>query len=108
MRTCIVIGSGIAGIASSIRLSKLGYGVTVYEANNYPGGKLSSFQQGDYRFDAGPSLFTMPMFVDELFELCGENPRDHFEQGALPRAVTADDSDRLPRGDVEVNVPKRP
>ena len=78
MRTCIVIGSGIAGIASSIRLSKLGYGVTVYEANNYPGGKLSGFKQGDYRFDAGASLFTMPMFVDELFELCGENPRDHF------------------------------
>ena len=83
MRTCIVIGSGIAGIASSIRLSKLGYGVTVYEANNYPGGKLSSFQQGDYRFDAGPSLFTMPIFVDELFELCGENPRDHFNYSKL-------------------------
>lgn len=78
MRTCIVVGSGIAGIASSIRLSRQGYSVTVYEANAYPGGKLSEFQQGAYRFDAGPSLFTMPMFVDELFELCGENPRDHF------------------------------
>jgi len=78
MRTCIVIGSGIAGIASSIRLSKQGYKVTVYEANAYAGGKLSEFKQGAYRFDAGPSLFTMPMFVDELFELCGENPRDHF------------------------------
>jgi phytoene desaturase len=78
MRTCIVVGSGIAGIASSIRLSKKGYQVTVYEANAYAGGKLSEFQQGSYRFDAGPSLFTMPMFVDELFELCGENPRDHF------------------------------
>jgi phytoene desaturase len=78
MRTCIVIGSGIAGIASSIRLSKMGYDVTVYEANSYPGGKLSEFKQGAYRFDAGPSLFTMPMFVDELFELCGENPHDYF------------------------------
>jgi phytoene desaturase len=86
MRTCIVIGSGIAGIASSIRLSKLGYGVTVYEANNYPGGKLSGFKKGDYRFDAGPSLFTMPMFVDELFELCGENPRDHFNYIKLDEA----------------------
>jgi phytoene desaturase len=78
MRTCIVIGSGIAGIASSIRLSRQGYKVTVYEANAYAGGKLSEFKQSAYRFDAGPSLFTMPMFVDELFELCGENPRDHF------------------------------
>lgn len=37
MRTCIVVGSGIAGIASSIRLSRQGYSVTVYEANAYPG-----------------------------------------------------------------------
>jgi phytoene desaturase len=83
MRTCIVVGSGIAGIASSIRLSKQGYKVTVYEANAYAGGKLSEFKQGAYRFDAGPSLFTMPMFVDELFELCGENPRDHFNYTKL-------------------------
>jgi phytoene desaturase len=33
---------------------------------------------GEYRFDAGPSLFTLPFLVDELFTLCGENPRDHF------------------------------
>ena len=26
----------------------------------------------------GPSLFTMPHFVDELFSLAGENPRDYF------------------------------
>ena len=33
---------------------------------------------GDYRFDAGPPLFTMPEYVDELFHLCNENPRDFF------------------------------
>ncbi len=74
----IVIGAGIAGIATAIRLAHKGYAVEVFEANPYPGGKLSAFSLGDYRFDAGPSLFTMPQFVDELFSLCGENPRDHF------------------------------
>ena len=74
----IVIGAGIAGIATAIRLANKGYAVEVYEANAYPGGKLSAFNLGAYRFDAGPSLFTMPHFVDELFEHCGENPRDHF------------------------------
>lgn len=75
----IVIGSGIAGIASAIRLKTKGYSVTVFEKNAYPGGKLSSFESGKYRFDAGPSLFTMPHFVDELFELAGKNPRDYFQ-----------------------------
>ena len=43
MKTAIVIGAGIGGIASSIRLAHLGYQVTVIEANAYPGGKLSTF-----------------------------------------------------------------
>lgn len=73
-----IIGSGIAGIATSIRLANKGYEVEVFEANDYPGGKLSEIKSNDFRFDAGPSLFTMPDYVDELFELAGENPRDHF------------------------------
>ena len=52
----IVVGSGIAGLASSIRLAVKGYKVEVFEANSYVGGKLSLLQLGDYRFDAGPSL----------------------------------------------------
>ncbi len=75
----IIKGSGIAGIATSIRLACQGYDVSVFEKNEHPGGKLSSFKLGDYRFDFGPSLFTMPHFVDELFTLAGENPRDHFQ-----------------------------
>jgi phytoene desaturase len=74
----VVVGSGIAGIASAIRLQLKGYDVTVFEKNAYPGGKLSTFDLGNYRFDAGPSLFTMPHFVDELFLLAGKNPRDYF------------------------------
>ncbi len=80
----IVIGSGIAGIASSIRLACKGYDVTVIEKNSYPGGKLTEFKQSGFRFDAGPSLFTLPKQVDELFELAGENPRDHFNYDQLP------------------------
>ena len=73
-----IIGSGVSGLSASIRLSNMGYEVHVFEANEYPGGKLSSFKLGDYRFDAGPPLFTMPEYVDELFHLSNENPRDFF------------------------------
>ena len=82
MKTAIVIGAGIAGIASAIRLAVQGYAVNVLEANAYPGGKLSTFElsgaSGAYRFDAGPSLFTMPHLVDELFTLAGKDPADYF------------------------------
>jgi len=74
-----IIGSGIAGIATSIRLKAKGFDVTVYEKNSFPGGKLSSFKLGEFRFDAGPSLFTMPQYVDELFNISGENPKDYFK-----------------------------
>jgi phytoene desaturase len=77
-KKAIIIGSGIAGIASAIRLRVKGCDVMVFEKNAYPGGKLSSFELGNYRFDAGPSLFTMPHFVDELFLLAGKNPREYF------------------------------
>lgn len=82
-KKALIIGVGIAGIASSIRLAVKGYAVEVFEANNYPGGKLSQFEQGGYRFDAGPSLFTMPQYVDELFTLAGKNPRDYFNYQQL-------------------------
>lgn len=78
-KVAVVVGSGIAGIASSIRLACKGYEVHVFEANAYVGGKLALLQLGEYRFDAGPSLFTMPEYVEELFKLAGKNPSDYFE-----------------------------
>ena len=78
MKKAIIIGSGIGGIATALRLRSMNYNVTVFENNNYPGGKLASFDLGPYRFDAGPSLLTMPHFIDELFILFNENPRDYF------------------------------
>ena len=78
-----IIGSGIAGIASSIRLASKGHKVEVFEASAHPGGKLSEIQVGNYRFDAGPSLFTLPELVDELFTLAGENPKKYFDYDQL-------------------------
>jgi len=74
----IVIGAGVGGLATAIRLSVKGYEVEVFESNSYVGGKLSQINSKGFRFDAGPSLFTMPELVDELFCLAGKNPREHF------------------------------
>lgn len=83
VRYATVIGAGIGGIAVAIRLAVKGYKVNVFEANDYPGGKLSEIEQAGFRFDAGPSLFTLPNLVDELFQLAGKNPTDFFRYKRL-------------------------
>ena len=75
---CAVIGAGVSGIAAAIRMRNKGYRVTVFESNSFPGGKCSTESKDGYRFDMGPSVFTMPQYVDKLFKLSGKNPRDHF------------------------------
>ena len=78
MNKAIVIGAGIGGIASALRLTKKGFKVTVFDSNNYPGGKITSLKLGKYRFDAGPPLLTMPNLIDDLFLLFNEDPSEFF------------------------------
>lgn len=78
MTKAIVIGSGIAGLASALRLRAKGYEVHLYEANDFTGGKLNSLKKGSYRWDMGPSLLTMPHLIDELFELFDKDPKTYF------------------------------
>jgi len=82
-KKAFIIGAGIAGIATAIRLAVKGYHVEVFEANSYPGGKLLEIKQDGFRFDAGPSLLTMPQYMDELFELAGKDPSQYFSYQKL-------------------------
>ena len=78
-----VIGSGMAGIASAVRMAARSYDVHVFEQAPGPGGKVSELHSNGFRFDKGPSLFTLPQMVDELFVLCGKDPRKYFSYQPL-------------------------
>jgi phytoene desaturase len=80
-KTIGIIGAGIGGLALAIRLANEGYKVTIFEKNSYPGGKLSEFKVNGFRFDKGPSLFTMPSLIDELTAL--QNSTHTFEYQKL-------------------------
>jgi phytoene desaturase len=82
----IIVGSGIAGLATAVRLAVLGYNVTVFEANNYPGGKLSEFKLGPYRFDAGPSLLATPELINDLFKLANKPINNAFKVKKLDKS----------------------
>lgn len=70
-----VIGAGVGGLATAILLSKKGHEVHVYESSDVPGGKLKQIQLNNYRFDAGPSLFTQPNW---LISLLSEKQKNNF------------------------------
>jgi len=84
--TAIVIGSGVAGLAAAIRLAVKGHAVRVFEAADGPGGKLAEFSEGGYRFDMGPSLFTRPDLVEELFHEAGIDMAGRFAWERLEEA----------------------
>ncbi len=78
MKRIVVIGAGVAGLATACRLQSKGFQVTMIEANTYPGGKLTENSSLGYRFDAGPSLFTMPQLLDDVFLQAGKDPRSYY------------------------------
>ena len=82
-KKAIIIGAGVGGMATAIRLKLLGYDVQVFEKNDYPGGKLSHFEINGFRFDAGPSLFTSPHLIEELFALANEPIAEYFSYEKL-------------------------
>ncbi len=80
----IVVGAGVAGLASAIRLQHAGYQVEIYEKGLTPGGKMNRIElDGGYTFDLGPSIVMMPELYRELFELCDRDPDDYIPMEKL-------------------------
>ena len=79
----IVIGAGVAGLASAIRLQHAGYQVEIHEKDATPGGKMNRIEKDGYQFDLGPSIVMMPELYREIFELCGRDPDDYIPMEKL-------------------------
>lgn len=69
----IVIGAGLGGLASAMRLGAKGYKVTVIDKLDVPGGRGSAIWQDGYRFDLGPTIVTVPQLYKELWAACGRD-----------------------------------
>lgn len=77
MKSVIIIGAGLGGLAAAIRLAKTGFRVTVLEKNGEAGGKVNIIEEAGYKFDTGASLLTMPHVLRELFEFAGRRLEDY-------------------------------
>ncbi|MFI5914950.1 phytoene desaturase family protein [Dactylosporangium sp. NPDC051541] len=104
MAAVIVIGAGVGGLSVAARLAAAGHKVTVFEQAETVGGKLGrrtvATDAGTFKFDTGPSLFTLPQVAAELFSAIGADGlelvpldpivRHHFPDGSTLDSATGD------------------
>jgi len=74
---CVVIGAGIGGLASALRLAHAGRRVIVLERHSEPGGKMRTIPSDAGPVDAGPTVLTMKPVFEALFADVGERLEDH-------------------------------
>jgi phytoene desaturase len=71
-KSVAVIGAGMGGMCTAARLARAGYEVTVFEASDRHGGKCRTEWIGNYAFDTGPSLLTLPAVYRDFFQRTGD------------------------------------
>lgn len=77
MPKAIVIGGGVAGLATAIRLAADNWDVHLYEQNEHVGGKMGEIQAEGFRWDTGPSVITMRHVLEDVFAAAGRDMADY-------------------------------
>ena len=72
-RSIGVIGSGLGGLSAACVLASRGYQVTVFEKNEWIGGKAAVLREGGHRFDMGPTILICPSVLRKIFAEAGRD-----------------------------------
>lgn len=79
-KKALIIGTGLGGLATALRLTAHGYEVEMLEKHHQPGGRLNQLKKDGFTFDVGPSFFSMSYEFKELFDYCNiPNPLELHE-----------------------------
>lgn len=78
-KTVIIVGAGIGGLCSAVRLLKDGFDVTIFEKEALVGGRANRIVQDGYKFDTGPTLLMMTDVLYDTFSYCDKNLDDYME-----------------------------
>ncbi|MEC8733705.1 MAG: FAD-dependent oxidoreductase, partial [Planctomycetota bacterium] len=73
----VVVGGGLAGLASAVELARTGCSVTLVERNQHLGGKMNVMEVDGFTFDMGPTIITMPAVFRGIVERSGRRPEDY-------------------------------
>ena len=91
----VVIGAGVGGLAAALRLQAAGLRVILFDAHDWPGGKMRTVPSEAGPVDAGPTVLTMRNVFDDLFAATGTTLDDHVtlvEEDLLARHFWPDGS----------------
>lgn len=78
-KKAIVIGSGLGGLATAVRLASRGLDVSLFEKRDKLGGRAYVYEINGFKFDGGPTVVTAPFMFDEIFADAGRNRADYFQ-----------------------------
>ncbi|MFK3678409.1 phytoene desaturase family protein [Microbacterium sp. NPDC090218] len=86
MSRVVVIGAGVAGLATAGLLAREGHEVVVLEKNDRVGGRAGSIERDGFRFDSGPSWYLMPEIFDHFFAMMGTSTQEQLDLARLDPA----------------------
>ncbi len=78
-----IIGGGLGGLAAACSLAARGYCVTLFERNEWLGGKAAQLTAHGFRFDMGPTILTLPSVLRRIFTEAGRNLEQYVDMVRL-------------------------
>ncbi len=83
-RKAIVVGTGLGGLTTAMRMAHEGYEVTMLEKYHQAGGRLNQLKKDGFTWDLGPSFFSMSYEFENFFRDLGiQSPFEFVELDPL-------------------------
>ncbi|MDG2348189.1 MAG: phytoene desaturase family protein [Gammaproteobacteria bacterium] len=83
VKKIVIMGGGLGGMASALRLRSKGYEVTLVERCHALGGRAQVYHHEGYQHDAGPTVITAPHLFESLWTLFDQQMSDDVTMHAL-------------------------
>ena len=75
----IIVGAGVGGLATAVRILSRGYEVKIYEKEKTVGGKVNIIDNGSFTFDLTASILMRPEEYKEVFSWANKHWEDYLE-----------------------------